>query len=49
MAARGIRGAVTAAANEKDAIVEIRAGTVVGFVGNTGDAAGGPTHDHNKH
>ncbi|MDP9340797.1 MAG: M23 family metallopeptidase [Actinomycetota bacterium] len=24
----------------------VKAGTVVGFVGNTGDATGGPTHDH---
>ena len=25
---------------------QVTAGTVVGFVGNTGDARGGPTHDH---
>lgn len=24
----------------------VRTGDVIGFVGNTGDAAGGPTHDH---
>ena len=24
----------------------VRAGTVIGFVGNTGDASGGPYHDH---
>jgi murein DD-endopeptidase MepM/ murein hydrolase activator NlpD len=28
------------------ALGNVKAGTVVGFVGNTGDAAGGPYHDH---
>jgi peptidoglycan hydrolase CwlO-like protein len=28
------------------ALGAVAAGTIVGYVGNTGDAAGGPTHDH---
>ena len=25
---------------------QVKAGTIIGYVGNTGDAVGGPTHDH---
>jgi murein DD-endopeptidase MepM/ murein hydrolase activator NlpD len=24
----------------------VKSGTIIGYVGNTGDASGGPTHDH---